>query len=253
MIDVLPAELGDVNESVHTTKVDEGTKVHDRGDDAVATLARFQVRQEVAALFFLSLFEPGATREHDVVTVAVEFDDLRFNGFANVGLELAYASKFHERCRQEAPQANVNNQATFDDLNNDTLDNLITVLKLFNVGPRLFVLSTLLREYEATFLVLFLQDQAFNLFTERNDLRGVDVVANRKLARRDDAFGLKSNVEEYFVVVDLDHGAGDEVTVFEFEHTVTDEARQVRTNQIVFGDDSRNVVPFGVKGAHLLG
>ena len=99
VVDVLPAELGDVDESVHAAQVHEGTEVDDRGDDAVTALAGLEVREEVAALFLLGLFEPGATREHHVVAVAVEFDDLRLDGLADVGLELAHAAQFHERRR----------------------------------------------------------------------------------------------------------------------------------------------------------
>jgi len=92
VIDVLPAELRDVNESVHAAQVHEGAEVDDRGDDAVAALAGLQVRQEVATLLLLGLFEPGAAREHDVVAVAIEFDDLGLDGLADIGLEFAHAS-----------------------------------------------------------------------------------------------------------------------------------------------------------------
>ena len=66
-------------------------------------------------------------------------------------------------------------------------------------------------------------------------------------------FGLEADVEEDFVVVDLDHGADDQVTVVEFEDAVADEGREVGADQVVFGDDARNVVSVFVKGAHLLG
>ena len=62
----------------------------------MATLARLEVREEVAALLLLGLFEPGATREHHVVAVAVELDDLRLDGLADVGLELAHAAQLDE-------------------------------------------------------------------------------------------------------------------------------------------------------------
>ena len=96
VIDVLPTEFRDVNESVHAAEVHEGAEVDDRGDDAVAAFARLEVREEVAALFLLGLFEPGPTRENDVVTVAVEFDDLGLDGLADVGLEFAHATQFDQ-------------------------------------------------------------------------------------------------------------------------------------------------------------
>jgi hypothetical protein len=173
----------------------------------VTTLAGLEVGEEVAALFFLRLFEPGSAREHHVVAVAVEFDDLGFDRLADVGLELAYAAQLDQRRRQEAAQANVHDEATLDDFDDDTLDDFVAVLELFDVGPGLFVLGALLRKNEATLLVLLLQDQALDAFAHRHNLRRVDVVADGELTRGDDALGLKADVQKYFVVIDLDDGA----------------------------------------------
>ena len=91
------------------------------------------------------------------------------------------------------------------------------------------------------------------VLADRDDLGGVDVVADGELARGDDALGLEADVEQDFVVVDLDDGAGDEVAVFELEDAVADEGGEVGADHVVFGDDARDVVPVFVKGAHLLG
>jgi len=133
----------------------------------------------------------------------------------------------------------------------------------FTTSSRFFSSSMLLHafSYWARFLERtrrpslssFLQDQAFDLVADRDDLGGVDVVANGELARRDDALGLESDVEQDFVVVDLDHGAGDEIAVFELEDAVADEGGEVGADHVVFGDDARNVIPVFVKGSHLLG
>jgi hypothetical protein len=170
VVDVLPGELRDVNESVHATQVHEGPKVDHRRDDAVTTLAGLQVREEVAALFFLGLFEPGATREHHVVAVAVEFDDLGLDGLADVGLEFAHATQLHQGRGQEAPKSDVDDESTLDDFDDDALDDLVAVLQLFDVGPRLLVLGALLREDQATLLVLFLENQALDALAQRDDL-----------------------------------------------------------------------------------
>ncbi len=85
---MLPAELGDVDESVDAAEVDEGAEVDDRGDDTLAALARLEVGEEVAPLFLLRLFEPGPPRQDDVVAVAVELDDLGLDRLAHVGLQL---------------------------------------------------------------------------------------------------------------------------------------------------------------------
>ena len=96
VVDVLPAEFRDVDEPVHAAEVHEGTEVDDRRDDAMTALAGLEVVQEVASLLLLGLLEPRATRQHDVVAVAVELDDLRLDGLADVGLELAHAAQLDQ-------------------------------------------------------------------------------------------------------------------------------------------------------------
>src|SRR5512132_235219 len=76
MVDVLPAQLGDVHEAIHATEVDERAEVHHRRDHSLADLARLEVGEELVALLALRLLEVCAPREHDVVAVLVELDDL---------------------------------------------------------------------------------------------------------------------------------------------------------------------------------
>ena len=76
VVDVLPRQLGHVDEAVHAAEVDEGTEVDDRRHDTLADLARLEVGEELVALLALGLLEVRAAREHDVVAVLVELDDL---------------------------------------------------------------------------------------------------------------------------------------------------------------------------------
>ena len=63
VLDVLPAELGDVHEAVHAAEVDERTEVDDRGDHTGAHLALGEGLQEGGAHLGLRLLEPGAHPE----------------------------------------------------------------------------------------------------------------------------------------------------------------------------------------------
>ena len=253
VVNVLPAEFRNVNESVHATQVHEGTEVDDRRDDAVAALAGLEVGQKVATLLLLGLFEPGATREHDVITVAVELDDLGLDGLSDVRLQLAYTTQLDQRRWQEPAKTDVHDEATLDDLDDDALDDLVARLQLFDVAPSLFVLGALLRKDQTTFLVFLLQDQALDTLAERDDIRGVGIVADREFTSGDDAFRLESDVQKDFVVVDFYDRARHEVTVVELEDAIAHECGEVGANHVVFGDDARHVVAVCVKGAHLLG
>ena len=63
----------------------------------------------------------------------------------------------------------------------------------------------------------FCENERFDLLAERHDLVRVDVVADRELLGRNDAFGLVSDVEEHLVGVDLHDRSGDEVAVVELD------------------------------------
>ena len=98
-----------------------------------------------------------------------------------------------------------------------TGDDAFLLLDLLDRAPGALVLRALLREDEPAVLVLLGEDEGLELLVEVDDVVGVDVVADRELARRDDAFRLVADVEEDLVAVDLDDLAGDDVTVVELD------------------------------------
>ena len=195
VIDVLPGQLGDVHESVDATEVHEGTEVDDGGHDALADLALLELVQELAANLGLSLLEPRATRKDHVVAVLVELDDLRLDLLADVRLEIADATHLDERSGEEATETDVQDESTLDDLDDGALDGLVLLLELLDRAPGALVLSALLGQDQAAFLVLLGEDECFDLISHGDDLIGVDVVLDGELAGRDDAFGLVTDVE----------------------------------------------------------
>ena len=116
MVDVLPRQLGHVDESVHAAEVDERSEVHDRRHDTLADLARLQVGEELVALLALRLLEVRAAGQDDVVAVLVELDDLALERPADERVEVAHPAEVDERCGQEPTQADVEDQAALDDL-----------------------------------------------------------------------------------------------------------------------------------------
>lgn len=142
-------------------------------------------------------------------------DDLGLDLLADVRLEVADPAHLDERGRQEATQADVQDESTLDDLDDGTGDDAVLFLDLLDRAPGLLVLGALLREDQAAFLVLLLENQGLDVIADVDDLVRVDVVLDRQLARRDDAFGLVTDVEENLVPVDLDDGPLNDVAVVE--------------------------------------
>jgi hypothetical protein len=230
VVDVLPGQLRDVHEAVDATEVHEGTEVDDGGHDTLADLALLQLVEESVADLGLGLLEPRAARQHHVVAVLVELDDLGLERLADVRLQVADAAHLDQGRGQEAAQADVQDQAALDDLDDGALDDAVLFLDLLDRAPGALVLRTLLGQDEAAFLVLLLENEGFDLVADGDDLVGVDVVLDGQLARGDDALGLVADVEEDLVTVHLDDGAVDDVAVVEVFDGGVD-----RREEVLFG------------------
>ena len=157
MVDVLPRQLGHVDESVHAAEVDERTEVHDRRHDTLADLARLEVGEELVALLALRLLEVRAAGQHDVVAVLVELDDLALE---RRGRRTGWRSRTRRRSTSDAgrkpAQADVEDQAALDDLDDRALDDAVLLLDLLDRAPGALVLRALLGEDEPAVLVLLL-------------------------------------------------------------------------------------------------
>ena len=177
VVDVLPGQLGDVHQTVDAAEVDERTEVDDRGDDARADLALGELVEELAAHLGLGLLQPLATGEDDVVAVLVELDDLGLELAAHVGLQVADAAHLDQRGGEEPAQADVEDEATLDDLDDGAGDDLVGFLLGLDRAPGALVLRALLGQDQPAFLVLLLEDEGFDLVADADDL-----VAGRRRA-----------------------------------------------------------------------
>ena len=156
---------------------------------------------------------------------------------ADVGLEVAHAAHLDERGGQEAAQADVEDEAALDDLDDRAGDDTVLFLDLFDRAPRALVLRALLGQDQPAFLVFLLEDKGFDVLADGDDLIGVDVVLDGQLARGDDALGLVADVEENLVAVDLDDGALDDVAVVEIlDRRVNGGEERLGRAQVVEGD-----------------
>src|SRR5699024_6645770 len=125
------------------------------------------------------------------------------------------AAHLDEGGGEEAAQADVDDEAALDDLDDAAGDDALVLLDLLDRAPGTLVLGALLGQDQAALLVLLLEDQGLDLVADLDDLTGVDVVLDGQLARGDDALGLVADVQEDLVVIDLHHGALDDVAIVE--------------------------------------
>ena len=254
MVDVVPGELGNVDEAVDTAEVDEGAEVDDGGNGTLETHARLELGQDLGTLGLTGLLEHDATGEDDVVAVAVHLDDASLDAGAHVGGEVLDTTEVDEGSRQEATQADVEDQAALDNLDNLALDVLAGVELLLDAVPSTLVLSTLLGQDQTTVLVLLLENQSLDGITECNDVCRVSVLADGQLADRDNALGLESDVNEHLVMLDLNDSAVNEIALIKVGNRTVDEVVHLLLVDIVKRENGRVLnltqrwTPFELRG-----
>ena len=181
VVDVLPGQLRHVHQAVDAAQVDECAEVDDRRHDALADLALLQGVEEVLADLGLGLLKPGTAGQDHVVPVPVQLDDLGLDLLAHVRLEVAHAAHLDQGGRQEAAQADVQDEAALDDLDDGAGDDAVLFLDLLDRAPGPLVLSALLGQDQAAFLVLLLQDKRLDVLAGLDHLVRVHVVLDRQL------------------------------------------------------------------------
>ena len=100
----------------------------------------------------------------------------------DVGLQVADPSHLDQRRRQEAAQADVEDEPALDDLDDGAADDAVGLLDLLDLAPSALVLSTLLGQDEPAFLVLFLENEGLDVIADGDDLGRVDVVLDGQLS-----------------------------------------------------------------------
>ena len=198
------------------SEVDERAEVDDGGDGALQAHALRELGQNLGALVLAAFFQQHAAGKHDVVAVAVHLDDAGLELGAHVHVEILDAAQVHEGCGQEAAQADVDDEAALDDFDDLAHDRLAGLELLFDGNPGALVLCALLGKDQATVLVFLLKNQGLDLVANLDEVGGIGVLADGKLAYGNDAFGLEADVDKDLVALDLHDRAVNKVALVKF-------------------------------------
>ena len=211
VVDVRPGELRDVDQAVHPVEVDERAEVDDVGDRPLDDVARVEPVEDRLAHLLALVLEDGAAREDDVVPRAVELDHLAAELLAEELVEVLDAADVDERRRQEAADAEVEDQAALDDLDDAAVHRLPALGRVLDRLPGELETRALLREEQAPLRVLLRHHERVDLVAQGDLVCRVHVPADRELGDRDDALGLVTDVDQHLVLVDAYDGAVDDL------------------------------------------
>src|ERR1019366_4862036 len=116
--------------------------------------------EDLLADLLALLLEDRSTGEHHVVAGTVELDDLGLDLGAHVLVEVGHAADVHQRGRQEATHAEVDDQPALDDLDDRALDRLARLGGRFDAAPGLLAAGAPLWPEPGALPLLLFHDDA---------------------------------------------------------------------------------------------
>ncbi len=202
MADAAPAQVGDVDQTVHAAQVDEHTVGGDVLDRSFQDLALLELADDVGLLGLdLSLDERLVGNDY-VAEFLVDLDDLEFHGLVDVHIVVADGLDIDLAARQEGLDAeHVDDHATLRTALDVTLDDFVFLEGLVDTVPGLDGAGALVGEDELAFLVFRVLHVHFHGVADGE----IRVVA--EFIDADDTFALVTDVHDHFAFVDGGHGA----------------------------------------------
>jgi hypothetical protein len=173
----------------------------------LTTLERFH---QLGALFVHGGFHHGAAAQHHVVALAVELDDLEFQGLVLVGGEVLGGTAVDQRARQEGADAVDHDlQAALDLAGGGAGDELARFESFFEGHPRGQALGLVAREQRVAEAVL---DRVDGHGDEVADLHFEFALVILEFGQRNVGFRLQAGVDHHVVVFDANDLCGDDLT-----------------------------------------
>ena len=214
MTNTTPGEVGDVEQTVDTAQINEGTVIGDVLDDTLDDGAFLERVKELGAFFAHAGFDHGTAGNHDVVALTVELDDLEFHGLAFVGRGVLNRTGVNQGARQEGTDTVGHNRETALDLARDRTGNEFAGFEgLFKVHPSGKTLGLVARQNRITVAVFDLFNRHSHEITR---LHGDFTAIVLEFFDRHIGFGLQAGVHDHKVVVHAHHFSRDDFALAHF-------------------------------------
>src|SRR5690606_26691768 len=147
MTDFSSCHVGDVQQAIDGVQVDERAVVGDVLDHALDHCAFVQGFEQLLALFAHAGFQHLAARQHDVIALAIELDDLELESLALVGGGVLDGTQVDQRTGQEGADAVGHDGEAALDLAGDGAGDQLAVLEgLLELQPGRQALGAIARQ-----------------------------------------------------------------------------------------------------------
>src|SRR5690606_35770165 len=208
MAHALPGHVGDVQQAVDAAQVHERAVVGEVLDHALEHGTLDQLLHQRLALLGVLALDHRAARDHHVVALAVELDELELELLALQVHGVADRAHVDQRARQErADVLDVDGEAALDLAADAAGDGLVLLEGFLEFVPHHGALGLLARQHGLAEAVLDGVERDLDQVALGDvDLAGVVT----ELFDGHDALGLEAGVDDDHVGAHLDHGAGDD-------------------------------------------
>src|SRR2546427_5007596 len=217
------AHVGDVEQAVHASQVDEGAEVGDVLDDALPRLADLQLLHQHVALGLALGFEQHAAAHHDVAAPLVRLVDLEFEALPQQLVDIGHAPQGDLTAGEERVHPHqVHHHAAFDLLDERARDGLVLLVGFADPFPDPHEVGLLLREDDCAFLILEVLEEYLDLVPFLERARVLELVD------RHGAFRLESDVENDGGVGHAEYLRFDDLALFDIGERPLVQLRHLR-------------------------
>ena len=158
-----PRQVGDVDQTVYATQVDEYTIRGDIFNGSFENLAFFKFADDFFLLLFQFSLNESLVRNNDILEFLVDLDNLEFHGLADEYIVVADGLHVDLRTRQEGFDAEyVDNHTALRAALDVTLDDFVVFESSVDAVPRAGCACFLVREDELSLLVFLILDVHFH-------------------------------------------------------------------------------------------
>src|SRR5262245_13927857 len=152
MRDAAPRHVGDVQQAVDATEIDERTEVGDVLDDALPHLILLELLHQLFALARPLVLEDHSARDDDVAATFIELDDFELELLAEQLVDVRHAAERDLRAREERVDAHeVDHDATLDLLDECALYRRVVLIRDADLLPHAHEVGFLLRKNDRAF------------------------------------------------------------------------------------------------------
>ena len=212
-----------MQQSIHTSQVDEGAKIGDVFDDSFAHLSLFQLLDDPLAQSLAFLLEHCSARNHNVAPCLVQLDDLELEGLAEELVEVLDLANVDLRTGKESLDTQqVDDDTALDAASEAAINGRAAVVGLLDAVPHTHEVGFLLGEDDPTFEVLHVFQKNFDFGAYFDRFGGV-----AEFLERDGSFRLEADINEDFSWRGADDAALDDFALLDAGEAVIVHGHQI--------------------------